>query len=176
MKDTGVGVAPEDHERIFELFRRSGVQDSAGEGIGLAHVKALVRALGDRRGVEIVGFIEDLEGFLARRRVNIAPLRYGAGVKGKVSAALANGLPTVCTPIAAEGMQLQLGTEVLVGDSPTEFAERVIELLESDARWQALADAGLAYAGRVTSRTAARGRIRTMLHAMGLPAAPEDPA
>ncbi len=46
--DNGRGIAPQDHARVFELFRRSGTQDRPGEGIGLAHVKALVRALGGR--------------------------------------------------------------------------------------------------------------------------------
>ncbi len=46
VEDNGRGIAPEDHERVFELFRRSGVQDQAGEGIGLAHVRSLVRNLG----------------------------------------------------------------------------------------------------------------------------------
>jgi signal transduction histidine kinase len=40
------GIAPQDHERIFELFRRAGTQDRPGEGIGLAHVRALMRRLG----------------------------------------------------------------------------------------------------------------------------------
>ena len=44
--DTGIGIAPQDHERIFELFRRSGSQDQPGEGIGLAHVRALAYRLG----------------------------------------------------------------------------------------------------------------------------------
>lgn len=44
--DNGRGIAEQDHERIFELFRRAGAQDRAGEGIGLAHVRALVRRLG----------------------------------------------------------------------------------------------------------------------------------
>jgi len=44
--DNGRGVAKEDHQRIFDLFRRSGAQDRPGEGIGLAHVRALVRRLG----------------------------------------------------------------------------------------------------------------------------------
>lgn len=44
--DNGRGIAQEDHERVFELFRRSGVQDQQGEGIGLAHVRSLVRNLG----------------------------------------------------------------------------------------------------------------------------------
>ncbi len=46
VEDNGRGIAPQDHERIFELFRRSGTQDKAGEGIGLAHVRTLVRSLG----------------------------------------------------------------------------------------------------------------------------------
>jgi signal transduction histidine kinase len=50
--DNGRGIAKEDHERIFELFRRSGVQDRPGEGIGLAHVRALARRLGGDIKVE----------------------------------------------------------------------------------------------------------------------------
>lgn len=46
--DNGRGISRNDHVRVFELFRRSGAQDRPGEGIGLAHVKALVRALGGR--------------------------------------------------------------------------------------------------------------------------------
>jgi signal transduction histidine kinase len=44
--DNGRGIAPKDHERIFDLFRRSGAQDQPGEGIGLAHVRALAYRLG----------------------------------------------------------------------------------------------------------------------------------
>ncbi|MGF9757258.1 ATP-binding protein [Microvirga sp. 0TCS3.31] len=46
IQDNGRGIDPKDFERIFDLFRRSGVQDQQGEGIGLAHVRALVRRLG----------------------------------------------------------------------------------------------------------------------------------
>ena len=46
VRDNGRGIDPQDHQRVFELFRRSGPQDRPGEGIGLAHVRALVRRLG----------------------------------------------------------------------------------------------------------------------------------
>jgi signal transduction histidine kinase len=46
VEDNGRGIAPEDQERIFDLFRRAGAQDRPGEGIGLSHVRALVRRLG----------------------------------------------------------------------------------------------------------------------------------
>lgn len=46
IEDNGRGIADQDHDRVFDLFRRAGVQDKQGEGIGLAHVRALVRRLG----------------------------------------------------------------------------------------------------------------------------------
>jgi len=46
VRDNGRGIAERDRERIFELFRRAGVQDTTGEGIGLAHVRALLRRMG----------------------------------------------------------------------------------------------------------------------------------
>ena len=52
VRDNGRGISPQDHNRIFELFRRSGAQDRPGEGIGLAHVKSLVRSLSGR--IEVI--------------------------------------------------------------------------------------------------------------------------
>ena len=49
--DNGRGIAPKDHQRIFDLFRRAGLQDKPGQGIGLAHVRALVRRLGGTMSV-----------------------------------------------------------------------------------------------------------------------------
>jgi signal transduction histidine kinase len=49
--DNGRGIDPADHKRVFDLFRRSGKQDRPGEGIGLAHVRALVRRLGGSMGL-----------------------------------------------------------------------------------------------------------------------------
>ena len=46
VEDNGRGIAKQDHERVFDLFRRSGSQDQPGEGIGLAHVRSVVRNLG----------------------------------------------------------------------------------------------------------------------------------
>jgi signal transduction histidine kinase len=51
ISDNGRGIDPKDHQRIFELFRRAGVQDRPGQGIGLAHVRTLVRRLGGTMSV-----------------------------------------------------------------------------------------------------------------------------
>ena len=50
--DNGRGIDERDHQRVFELFRRAGAQDRPGEGIGLAHVRALVRRLGGHMGLK----------------------------------------------------------------------------------------------------------------------------
>ena len=55
IRDNGRGVAPKDQERIFDLFRRAGAQDRPGEGVGLAHVRSLVRRLGGEINVESDG-------------------------------------------------------------------------------------------------------------------------
>ena len=128
-----------------------------------SHMTDPVKALGSRPGIEITGFVPDMESFLARRRVNIAPLRFGAGVKGKVSASLANGVPTVGTSIAAEGMLLTPGENILVADAAADFADLVVELLVQDTRWHEVSKAGLRYAAEVTSSASAQERIRSML-------------
>jgi hypothetical protein len=128
-----------------------------------SHMPADIRDLEGHLGVHAVGFVDDLEGFLARRRLTIAPLRYGAGAKGKVAGSLAQGVPVVCTPIGAEGMQLSPGDNVLVGQTPKELAGHVVSLLTDDHAWHRMSGAGVAYARDVTSRATARQRLRSIL-------------
>ncbi|WP_159017381.1 glycosyltransferase [Cognatiluteimonas profundi] len=128
-----------------------------------SHMPPEVRALGEVAGVRSIGFVEDLDPFMARRRITVAPLRYGAGAKGKVAGSLAQGVPVVCTPIAAEGMQLEPGANVLVGTTPEELARHVVELLASDDEWRRLSVAGVGYARDVTSRVMARRRLQAIL-------------
>ncbi|NDH07883.1 glycosyltransferase, partial [bacterium] len=65
-------------------------------------------------------------------RVNLAPLRFGAGVKGKISHAMMSGLPTVTTSIGAEGMDLVNEVHALIDDSPKGFAASIGRLLVDD--------------------------------------------
>lgn len=55
----------------------------------------------------------------------MVPLRWGAGVKGKVNSAMSHGVPVVCTSIAQEGMHLIDGSDAFVTDDPREFAAKV---------------------------------------------------
>ena len=79
---------------------------------------------------------------LNQTRLNIAPLRYGAGVKGKISHALSIGLPTVTTSIGAEGMNLTNSIDIEIADTPEAFAEKISLLLENDQHWSEISHAG----------------------------------
>ena len=92
--------------------------------------------------VEVHGWVPDLMPLHQRCRLSVAPLRFGAGVKGKVGESMAAGLPTVCTPIAVEGMQLIDGQHVLVAADATGFADHVVTLLENDALWRTMSEVG----------------------------------
>lgn len=93
-------------------------------------------------GVVVRGHVPDLEPLFEGCRLSVAPLRYGAGVKGKVTQSLAQGLPVVATSVAAEGLDLVSGEHLFVADDPAAFAERVIELYTDEALWTRLSLSG----------------------------------
>ncbi len=95
-----------------------------------------------RDRVEVIGFVPQLEPYYARARMSVSPLRYGAGVKGKIVSSLEQGVPVVTTPIGSEGIGLKPGVEVLVGTTPAEIAAHVVRLYKDDALLLSLAEAG----------------------------------
>lgn len=95
-------------------------------------------------GLEVVGYVPDLEPWFDRARLSISPLRYGAGVKGKVNHAMSHGLPMVATPPSVEGMHLVDGKDVLIAEDPAAFAEAVASLYRDEALWTRLSEGGLA--------------------------------
>ena len=124
-----------------------------------------VRALGEVEGVVFHGFVPDIEPFMDGCRLAVAPLRYGAGVKGKVNMSMAYGQPVVATVMAGEGMYLRPGEDILVADDPAAFADAVVRLYRDAALWQRLSDNGLANVERHFSFNAARAALHAMLDA-----------
>jgi GT2 family glycosyltransferase len=94
--------------------------------------------------IDVVGYVPDLEPWLDRCRVSISPLRYGAGVKGKINHAMSHGLPVVATTPSVEGMHLVDGEEIVVADDPRAFAEAVARVYRDEALWARLSRGGLA--------------------------------
>jgi glycosyltransferase involved in cell wall biosynthesis len=95
--------------------------------------------------VHALGHVPDLLPLLEGSRMTVVPLRYGAGVKGKIVTSLAHGVPVVSTPVGAEGMGLTHDVNVLVADGPEAFAQAVVRLHEDEAVWNRLSQGALAY-------------------------------
>ena len=121
-----------------------------------------IRALADEH-VLVHGFVEDIQPYMDGCRISVAPLRYGAGVKGKVNMAMSCGLPVVATPAAVEGMHVRAGEDVLVATDAVTFAADIVRLYHDEALWNTLSANGLANVERHFSFAAARAAVRKLL-------------
>jgi O-antigen biosynthesis protein len=90
-----------------------------------------------------LGFLASLDDLFNTIKLCVAPLRFGAGVKGKVITSLSYGVPCVCTPIAAEGIGLLGRLDSMIAETPEEFAEEVITIYNSISLWESLSQNGL---------------------------------
>jgi ubiquinone/menaquinone biosynthesis C-methylase UbiE/glycosyltransferase involved in cell wall biosynthesis len=127
-----------------------------------------VRALAEADRVVVTGWVKDLTPYLETCRVSIAPLRYGAGLKGKVGQSMAAGLPVVGTFIASEGMDVTDGVEMLIADSAEDFAARVVDLYTDDELWTRLSAAGREFTETRYSASAIQERLKLFLSERGL--------
>jgi GT2 family glycosyltransferase/glycosyltransferase involved in cell wall biosynthesis len=121
-----------------------------------------IEALASER-VEITGWVEDLQPLIDGARVLAAPLRFGAGMKGKITQSLGAGLPVVTTPTGAEGLGAEDGHELLIADAPAALAERIVRLHEDDELWHRLSSAGQDVVRRVASVELMRDRLAELL-------------
>ena len=145
---------------VFPLIRAE-LPDLRFHVIG-SNVPDAIRAFANEH-VIVHGYIEDITPYMDGCRVSVAPLRYGAGVKGKVNMAMSYGLPVVATPIAVEGMHVDVGADVLVADDAQAFAAGVVHLYRDEALWNTLSANGLANVERHFSFVAARAAVQRIL-------------
>ena len=96
--------------------------------------------LGKVAGVRFVGHVGDLDEAFSSYRLGVAPLRFGAGIKGKVAATMGAGVPMVCTTVAVEGMGIVDGQHALVADGEQAFADAVSRLLDDSDLCRSISD------------------------------------
>jgi glycosyltransferase involved in cell wall biosynthesis len=123
----------------------------------------------ENQNVIVLGHVPDLREWLNRIKVSVAPLRYGAGAKGKIVTSLANGLPCVATDAAIEGMGLTKGQHLIVENNPGDFADRVVELCENRDLWTEFSDKGWRFCAENFSHERGRGRMTELFENLGLP-------
>ena len=109
-----------------------------------SHMTPEISALAEKDVVPL-GYVPSLDNVFDRVRLTIAPLRFGAGLKGKVLESLSAGIPCVMTTVAAEGLDLPKALQSLVVDEPQEIAARVAKLCRDDTEYRRIVEAGKAY-------------------------------
>jgi glycosyltransferase involved in cell wall biosynthesis len=119
-------------------------------------------------GVAFTGFVEDLAGTL-RGGIMLAPLRIGSGLRVKIIAAMAQGVPVVSTSVGSEGLLVEDGKELLVRDDKSEFAAAAVQLARDPELWRQLAAASQVAAAKYYSPEGVRQRrneiYRTLISA-----------
>ena len=150
------------HWFIGEVFAhiRAQLPDIQFHCIGADVPPALHALAATQPGVQIHGFVPVVTPYMDEVRIAVAPLRFGAGVKGKVNLSMAHGQPVVATTCAVEGMHLRDGEDVLVADDAEAFAAAVVRLYRDEALWQQLSSAGLRNVADHFSLDAARETVR----------------
>jgi O-antigen biosynthesis protein len=106
-------------------------------------------------GMDVHGRVAELAPWFEACLASIAPLRFGAGVKGKINMAMSYGVPVIATPIAVEGMKLVDGEDVLVANDATAFVKAVASLIQDERLWTRLSEGGVANVEKHFSRQTA---------------------
>ncbi|MEE4216032.1 MAG: glycosyltransferase [Xanthomonadales bacterium] len=121
-----------------------------------------VRAL-DGNGVRFQGFVESMQPWLDNCRLSVAPLRYGAGIKGKVNISMSHGQPVVATPMAVEGMFARPGRDVMVAETAEDFAAAVVRIYQDEDLWNLVSLSGQENVNRYFSVETARLGLQELL-------------
>jgi glycosyltransferase involved in cell wall biosynthesis len=144
------------HEVMPRLWRHRPELVLAVAGRGLE-----ARSLDER--IRVLGFVDDLDALVDSSAALVAPLRFGAGLKGKLGYALARGLPVVTTAVGAEGFSPSEGMLVVPDGDWDTFAARTLELLGDDELWLRASAAGIDVTRREYSPEAVAPMLRRVL-------------
>jgi len=107
----------------------------------------------EKSGFLVKGWVDDAMLAMQSAKVCLAPLRFGAGIKGKLAEAMICATPSVTTAIGIEGMEGNDGWPGMVADSAEDFAEAAVQLYQSERQWQLLSDLGPKQAQQLFSQT-----------------------
>src|SRR5262249_4699133 len=109
--------------------------------------------------IVVAGLQRDARPFFESVKLSVAPLRFGAGVKGKINQSMGLGVPVVASSVAVEGTELRDREDILVADEPEDFARALIELYESEELWNRLSENGIRKTRALYSTEAGRKKL-----------------
>jgi GT2 family glycosyltransferase len=125
------------------------------------------RALADDV-VNPVGYVETVETVYNSNRIFIAPLLTGAGIKGKVLGALAHGIPSILSPVAAESTGVRDGVDCLIARDPAEWVEVIVRLYSDKESWQRMSQSATGFTRENYSFEVGLEKMRRAFDLVGL--------
>jgi GT2 family glycosyltransferase len=117
-------------------------------------------------GISTPGYVDNVADAFHRHKVFVAPLLSGAGIKGKVLSAIAHGIPTILSPIAAEGIGLRHGHDCLITSEPSEWADMIQSICTNSNLWDSISRNGRNFISNQFSFKAGVIRMREAFEAL----------
>ncbi len=117
--------------------------------------------------VRVTGFVADVSPYFEDARLFVAPLRYGAGMKGKIGHALSFGLPLVTTTVGVDGYDLRDGVNCSIADDAQSFARAIVKLYNDEETWTRFSRCGASTIERL-GREAVTVDLQNILRDLGL--------
>ncbi|WP_289042031.1 glycosyltransferase [uncultured Zobellia sp.] len=115
-------------------------------------------------GFYVKGWAEDAVTVLKQARINLAPLRFGAGIKGKLTTAMQSGTPSITTTIGAEGMREGLNWSGAIAETPQELAREAVRLYTSEKNWLEAQRNGVTLINELYNQEKLGERLAAALH------------
>jgi glycosyltransferase involved in cell wall biosynthesis len=146
-------------DKIYPLVRER-LRDAKFYIIGDKAPPEIVALAND--DVIVTGLQLDVRPFFESVKLSVAPLRWGAGIKGKINQSMGFGVPVVATSLAVEGMALTDHEDILIADEPEDFARALIELYESEELWNRLSKNSIKKTRQLFSIDVARRQLERL--------------
>ena len=114
--------------------------------------------------IKILGYVENIEDIFDSCKLSIAPLRYGAGIKGKIGTSSSYGVPCIATSVAAEGMGMKNGFDLIIADKPEDFAKNLIEIYHNKEKWENISKKTIEFIEKNYSYSIGKSKIKSLLN------------
>ena len=145
---------------VFPKISCSVSLNIVGKGLG----RKIIQTIHNLEGVNYLGFVDDIDSFIASQMLMVAPIHMGAGLKMKITHSLACGTPVLTTPIGAEGINIGSENGLWIEESIEALSEKCLELMKNG---QELEKAGLR-GKEAVNRLFSPPRVTTKLNALYL--------
>lgn len=152
-------------KEVFPFIKKE-IPDIKFYVVGSDPLESILRL--NSESIKVTGYVKDVSPYFENCRVFVAPLRYGAGMKGKIGQSMAYGLPVVTTTIGAEGIGLKNNVNSLIADDPAEFADAVIKLYSDEQLWKTISDNSIEHIKRNYSKETLSRKIAEIFASLKL--------